>query len=30
VIFTALAVVGSNILIDVVQSMVDPRIRHSN
>jgi peptide/nickel transport system permease protein len=30
VIFTAIAVVGSNILIDVVQSMVDPRIRHSN
>jgi peptide/nickel transport system permease protein len=29
VIFTALAVVGSNILIDVIQSMVDPRIRHS-
>jgi ABC-type dipeptide/oligopeptide/nickel transport system permease component len=30
VIFTAIAVVGSNILIDVVQSIVDPRIRHSN
>jgi peptide/nickel transport system permease protein len=30
VIFTALMVVFSGILIDVVQSVVDPRIRHSH